>query len=87
MERTLRYVELDASGRPFHEATASWEGGPTADEVWGILVADAAAKGNRVVRLRDSRYAQNPRLEDIEGDGNGGFRAKPGKVLRGVERA
>ena len=86
-DRTLRYVEMDANGNPFHEATSGWAEGPTEDEAWAVLVEDAAAKGHTVVRLLDSRYATNPNLNDIEGDGKGGFRAKAGKTLKGVTLA
>ena len=84
---TLRFVELDTTGRPFHEFSGPIPDGPEGDAVWAQLVTDAAHKGHTVVRLKDSRYARNPNLEDIEGDGKGGFRAKPGKpdALRDVE--
>ena len=87
MERILRYVELNASGKPIHEATAAWFDGPTVEEAYAQLVIDAAHNGNTVVRLKDSRYARNPNLDDIEGDGEGGIRAKAGKrdALKDVE--
>lgn len=86
--RVLRYVELDGAGRPCAEMTASIFHG-TEEGAFTELVAAAAQNGHTIVRLcNHDEGCRAPRLDEIEGDGRGGFRAKarfPG-ALRNVER-
>ena len=91
MERNLRYVELDSSGVPFHENWKSWADGPTEGEVWADLVQLAQDRGHTLIRISadNPRTDRNPRLDEIEGDGRGGIRAKAGKpnAMKGVRLA
>jgi hypothetical protein len=87
-ERILRYVELDALGEPIHECLHSHFGGPSEDESFGLLVASATKKGHTIVRLcGHADDCRNPDILQIEGDGNGGIRAKAEfeNALNGVE--
>lgn len=78
MERSLRYVELDSAGRPFHENWKSWTDGPTEAEVWAELTTMTTERGHKLVRITtsDPKRDRNPRLNEIEGDGKGNIRAK-----------
>jgi len=78
MERNLRYVELNENGIPFHENWKMWFDGPSEDEMWSEMTAMAADRGHTLLRIAtdDPKRDRNPRLVEIEGDGNGGIRAK-----------
>lgn len=87
-ERILRYVELDADGVPFHENFHSHMDGFTEEESFDLLVAAASKKGHTIVRLcGHADDCRNPDITQIEGDGNGGIRAKAEfeNALNGVE--
>lgn len=69
----IRYVELDPSGKPFHENCISWENGPTEATLWEELKASAALKGQTLKRIRGNCSL---RLIEIESDGSGGIKAR-----------
>lgn len=90
-DRTARYIELDASGEPMHECLHSGPsfGRSIDEEEWfALLVVEAEVNGHTIVRLcNHEARCRNPKLGDIESDGNGGIRAKADKpnALQGVE--
>jgi|6_EtaG_2_1085325.scaffolds.fasta_scaffold10247_1 hypothetical protein len=85
--RILRYVELDTNGEPIHENFHSHDGGLSENSAFDQLAAAAARKGHTIVRLcNHDDNCRNPVLDEIEGDGNGGIRAKDsGPGMDGVE--
>lgn len=86
--RVIRYVELNADGEPRAEARSMRVGGESENARWALLVASAAKKGHTLVRLCNHLdTCRNPNLGEIEGDGQGGFRARVEfpDALSGVE--
>ena len=91
-DRTVRYVELDAAGGPvaenFHSGPSRRKNGSSrSEEEWFTdLVAAAAKKGHTIVRLCNHEDdCANPSLNEIEGDGEGGIKARAGYTLDGCE--
>jgi hypothetical protein len=85
-ERILRYVELNSTGEPVAEVFSSRIDGASENARWGLLVASAAKKGHTLIRLcNHGDDCRNPSLHEIEGDGEGGIRAKREGGMDGVE--
>jgi hypothetical protein len=72
--RIIRYVELDAAGRPVAECFSARIGGDDEEGRFAALVASAALNGHTIVRLCNHEHApcRNPRLDEVRPDGRGG---------------
>jgi len=93
-DRIVRYVKLNTTGVPIAEnlhtgPSRNRDGSSRSeDDYFAEVVAAAALKGHTIVRLCNHEdNCRNPMLEQIESDGNGGVRVKPGnpEALNGVE--